>query len=160
MTVTTLPTAAAREQAKAVHPATVSKQLSPAALVAAVAGTLDVLERQQALGALVTLIGDELVDVDDTAHLPLVVMTLLTTCPQAVTQPAMVAKVVHDAALAHRRATSAGLLGLDGDARREAEDAAFLVQALVSGGVSAATHEYLMAGCSALRDWLSTAAQR
>lgn len=158
--MTTLPSLSAREQAKAGHPATVSKQLSPAALVAAVAGTLDVLERQQALDALVTLIGDELVDLDDTAHLPLVVMTLLTTCPQAVTQPATVAKVVHDAARAHRGASAAQVLGLDDDARRESEDAAFLVRQLVLGDAVAATHEYLMTGCSALRDWLSTAAQR
>ena len=159
-TVTTLPTQAAREQAKAAHPATVSKQLPPAALVAAVAGTLSQLERQQALGALDQAVGDDRLDEQSDTDLPLIVMTLLVTCPQSVSEPAVVAKSLVEASGAHRRSVTAQLMGLDDDARREGEDAAFLTLELVRGEACTATHEYLMGEASMLRDWLSTAAQR
>lgn len=136
-----------QEQAKAAHPATTSK-LRP----------LGPVDRQQMLAGLVAAVAEDGVRLDDDTHLPMVVGLLLLTCPQAVGSPAMVAKVVHDAALAHRRSTTAGLLGLGTDARREADDAAFLVHELALGDAVTATHEYLMAGCSQLRDWLSTAA--
>lgn len=152
---------AQREAAKAAHPATVSKQqLPPSAVVAAVAGRLELVERQQALGALVAALGDDRLDLTSTTDLPLIVLSLLVTCPQTISHPATVAKVIDEASSAHRRSVTAELMGCDDDARREADDAAFLTGELVRGQAVTATHEYLMEGCSALRDWLVTAVNR